>query len=32
VFALSDLATGASFARHGVVDIFEPAVLCAALS
>jgi hypothetical protein len=31
-FALSDLATGARIARHGVLDIFDPAEFCAALS
>jgi hypothetical protein len=31
-FALSDLETGATIARHGVLDIFDPAEFCAALS
>jgi hypothetical protein len=31
-FALSDLATGATIARHGVLDIFDPVEFCAALS
>jgi len=31
-FALSDLPTGATIARHGVLDIFDPAEFCAALS
>jgi hypothetical protein len=31
-FALSDLATGATLARHGVLDVFDPAEFCAALS
>lgn len=31
-FALSDLATGARIARHGVLDFFDPAEFCAALS
>jgi hypothetical protein len=31
-FALSDLATGATIARHGVLDVFDPAEFCAALS
>lgn len=31
-FALSDLATGATIARHGVLDVFDQAEFCAALS
>jgi hypothetical protein len=31
-FAISDLATGATLARHGVLYAFDPAELCAALS
>ena len=31
-FALSDLATGATLARHGVLDVFDPAEFCAALT
>jgi hypothetical protein len=31
-FALSDLATGASIARHGVLDVLDPVEFCAALS
>jgi hypothetical protein len=31
-FALSDLATGTTIARHGVLDVFDPAEFCAAFS
>jgi hypothetical protein len=31
-FALSDLVTGATIARHGVLDILDPVEFCAALS
>jgi hypothetical protein len=31
-FALSDLVTGASIARHGVLDVLDPVEFCAALS
>jgi hypothetical protein len=31
-FALSDLATGASIARHGVLDVLDPVEFCTALS
>jgi hypothetical protein len=29
-FALSDVATGATIARHGVLDVFDPVAFCAA--
>jgi hypothetical protein len=31
-FALSDLGTGVQIARHGVLDVFDAAEFCAALS